>query len=122
MKSPRILFITSNRLGDAVLSTGLLDHLICTHSGADITVACGPLATSLFEKAPGVSILLLEKKKHYGHWLKLWRQCALKKWDIIVDLRNSAVSRLLYARKKHIWKTPDPALHKVEQNAALLGL
>jgi len=24
----RILFVTSNRIGDAVLSTGLLDHLL----------------------------------------------------------------------------------------------
>ena len=27
----RVLFVTSNRLGDAVLSTGLLDHLLHAH-------------------------------------------------------------------------------------------
>jgi ADP-heptose:LPS heptosyltransferase len=27
----RILFVTATRLGDAVLSTGLLDHLLRTH-------------------------------------------------------------------------------------------
>ena len=37
----RILFVTSNRIGDAVLSTGLLDHLIRTYPDSRITVACG---------------------------------------------------------------------------------
>ena len=41
----RILFITSTRVGDAILSTGLLDHLITKHPGARITVACGSAAS-----------------------------------------------------------------------------
>ena len=48
----RILFVTSNRLGDAVLSTGLLDHLIRTHPDARITVACGPVAEGVFARMP----------------------------------------------------------------------
>ncbi|MCZ6745098.1 MAG: glycosyltransferase family 9 protein, partial [Alphaproteobacteria bacterium] len=43
-----ILFITSTRIGDAVLSTGILDHLICQFPDARITVACGPEAAPLF--------------------------------------------------------------------------
>ena len=37
----RILFITSTRVGDAILSTGLLAHLIERHSDARVTIACG---------------------------------------------------------------------------------
>ena len=48
----RILFITSNRLGDAVLSTGLLDHLIRTQPDARITVACGPVDEEIFARMP----------------------------------------------------------------------
>jgi hypothetical protein len=35
----RILFVTSTRLGDAVLSTGLLDHLLRAHPEARFTIA-----------------------------------------------------------------------------------
>ena len=48
----RILFVTSSRLGDAVLSTGLLDHLIRTHPDARITIACGPVAADVFVWIP----------------------------------------------------------------------
>ena len=44
---PRILFITSSRIGDAVLSTGLLDWLVRTHPDCRITVACGTGALRL---------------------------------------------------------------------------
>ena len=49
----RILFVTSNRLGDAVLSTGLLDHLLRTHPDARITIVCGAVAAGIFERMPG---------------------------------------------------------------------
>ncbi|MFN8981315.1 MAG: glycosyltransferase family 9 protein, partial [Alphaproteobacteria bacterium] len=37
----RILFISSTRIGDAVLSTGLLDHLMRAHPEARFTIVCG---------------------------------------------------------------------------------
>ncbi|MEC7205777.1 MAG: glycosyltransferase family 9 protein, partial [Pseudomonadota bacterium] len=37
----RILFVTANRVGDAVLSTGILAHLAAKHPTAKITVAAG---------------------------------------------------------------------------------
>ncbi len=118
-----ILFITSNRLGDAVLSTGLLDHLGQQYPGAKITVACGSLAAGLFKAAPGVvKIIPIEKKPWSGHWLDLWKQCIGTRWDLVVDLRNSIVSRLLLTAKRHIWGKPDHTKHKVEQNAAVMGL
>ena len=52
----KILFITATRIGDAVLSTGVLNELGRRHSDAEITVACGPLAVSLFAGYPGVVV------------------------------------------------------------------
>ena len=49
----RILFITSNRIGDAVLSTGLLDHLIRTYPQAQFSVACGTVAAGVFARIVG---------------------------------------------------------------------
>ncbi len=42
-----ILFVTSTRVGDAILSTGLLAHLMETRPGARFTIACGPAAAPL---------------------------------------------------------------------------
>lgn len=119
-----VLFITSSRLGDAVLSTGLLDHIINTYPEARITVACGPLAESLFDGMPGcVRVIAMEKQSYSRHWLKLWRMVAGTHWDLVVDLRNSAVSRLVRARRRYLYgRHIDRKQHKVEQNGAVMRL
>lgn len=118
----RILFVTSNRIGDAVLSTGLLDHLLAAHPGARVTVACGPLPAPLFAAAPGVErVLTMTKAKRGGHWLKLWRQTVTTPWSLVVDLRASALAWLLPTRKRLVFRPTHAALHRVRQLGALVG-
>lgn len=120
----KILFITSTRLGDAVLSTGLLDYMLKTWPEGKVTVACGPLPASIFEGFPNVEkILPIKKKPRNGHWVELWKAVIGTKWDVVVDLRNSAVSRLIFAKKRFIFgRHIDEKLHKAEQNAAVMKL
>lgn len=119
----KILFITSTRLGDAVLSTGLLAHIAESYDTPEITVACGPLVEPLFEMAPGVVRVIALSKKRWGrHWWDLWKETAPTHWDVVVDLRNSPVSRFLRAERRYIWRRADPSLHKVEQLAQVMGL
>lgn len=119
----KILFITVTHLGDGVLSTGALGWLAENHPNAEITVACGPVVEDIFNKAPGVKrVISMKKERRSGHWIKLWKQTIGTKWDIIVDLRNTAVSRLLYAKKKYVWSHADANRHKVEQVADVLGV
>ncbi len=120
----KILFITSTRLGDAILSTGLLKYLHKTYPDGKITVACGPLPKTLFEGFPNVSnIIAMKKEKHHGHWVKLTKQTFSTKWDLVIDLRNSAVSRILRAKQRHIFGNQiDKNVHKVVQNSAVIGL
>lgn len=117
-----VLFITSSRIGDAVLSTGLLDHIARNHPGAKVTVVCGPLTQSLFEGYPNLKkIIPLKKQKHNKHWIQLWKQVMPTRWDMVVDLRNSAVSRLIRAKQRFIFgKHIDQTLHKAEQCAAVM--
>ena len=63
MASMKILFITSTRLGDAVLSTGLLDYMYRTWREARVTVACGPLPASIFEGFPNVEKVIALKTR-----------------------------------------------------------
>lgn len=119
-----ILFITSSRIGDAVLSTGLLDHIARTYKAAKVTIVCGTLAASLFEAYPNLErIIPLKKRKYNRHWIDMWKQVAGTRWDMVIDLRNSAVSRLIYARCKYIFgRHIDPSRHKVGQMAQIMNL
>lgn len=97
----RILFITSTRVGDAVLSTGLLGRLLEDHPGARVTVVCGPAATSLFEAVPGLErIIPLHKMVLSFHWTALWFSLVGCWWDVIVDLRRSPLSYVLPGRRR----------------------
>src|SRR5689334_23968356 len=80
-----ILFITATRIGDAVLSTGLLAHLVERYPGAAVTIAAGPVAAPLFEAVPGLARrIVLEKRRWSGHWLMLWRATVATRWDLVV--------------------------------------
>ena len=117
----RILFVTSNRLGDAVLSTGLLGHLIRTNPGARITVVCGPVAAGLFARMPGLErVIALEKRQMGGHWLPLWACVATTWWDLVVDIRGSALSWLVPTRRRAVMRRSTG--HKTRQLAAVFGL
>lgn len=120
----KVLFITATRLGDAILSLGLADHLVRAYPGARITVVCGPLPAPLFEALPGLEeIVILRKRPWNGHWIDLWRRVRQTRWDMVVDLRNSLVSRLIQARQRFIHgRKIDRTHHKVEQNAQVMGL
>jgi ADP-heptose:LPS heptosyltransferase len=117
----RILFVTSNRLGDAVLSTGLLDHLLRTHPDARITIVCGAVAAGIFERMPGrEQTVILEKQSRGRHWLPLWAATVTTRWDLVVDIRGSALSWLVpTARRAVMRRRPG---HKTAQLAAILGL
>jgi len=119
----RILFITANRIGDAILSTGPLDHLIERHPGARITIVCGPAAAALFEAMPGLErVITLAKRRHGTHWFDLWRMTAGRPWDLVVDLRASAIAWLLLARRRRVLRPANTARHRVVQMSDVLGL
>lgn len=115
----RILFVTSSRIGDAVLSTGLLDHLMRRYPDARFTVACGPVAAGLFAHMPQLERLIVFDKRRYGrHWLGLWTKTVLTGWDLVVDIRASALAWLVPAGRRAIMrKSPG---HKIAQIAAIL--
>lgn len=117
----RILFVTSNRIGDAVLSTGLLDHLLRAHPEARFTVACGPAAEGVFSRLPRLERLIVFEKRPRGrHWLGLWWQVVGTRWDLVVDIRGSALGWLLCTRRRAVMRNTSG--HKIGQLAAVLRL
>jgi len=117
----KILFITATRLGDAVLSTGVLAALIARHPHAEITVVCGPVPGPLFRAAPQVKDIIVMQKQSYGrHWLAMWRRAIGARWDLIVDLRRSFAAQLLLGRRVALPPT-QPGEHKVQHYARALN-
>ena len=117
----KILFVTSTRLGDAVLSTGLLDHLIRSHPAARITVVCGPVAEGVFVRMPNRERTIVLRKRSGGrHWVALWREVAPHVWDLVVDIRGSALSWLVPTRRRAVFRRV--AGPKIAQLGAILGV
>lgn len=119
-----ILFITATRIGDAVLSSGLIKLLSDQIPNARFTIVAGPLAAPLFAHVPGLDrVIVMEKGKGKGHWFKLWNQVRHRKWGLVVDLRGSATALFLRRDKRAIWKkTPGEPVHKVVDAARVLKL
>ena len=116
-----ILFITATRIGDAVLSSGLIKRLVDEIPHARFTIAAGPLAAPLFADVPGLErIIVMQKEKNGAHWFRLWREVRSQKWGLVVDLRGSAIARFLTTQRRAIKHgTGDPA-HKVIEAARVL--
>ncbi len=117
----RILFVTSNRVGDAVLSTGLLDYLIRAHPSARITIVCGRVAEGVFARMPNRErTIILDKRPYSAHWLPLWWEVARHRWDLVVDIRGSGLSFLVRTKRRAVLRRrPGP---KIEELAAILQL
>ena len=119
----RLLFITATRIGDAVLSTGLLGHLLERHPGARVTLAAGRAAAPLFSALPGLErVLIIDKRPYKRHWLDLWTATAFRRWDMVVDLRASAIAYLVPARRRVTAGKRDDTCHRVEELGTLLDL
>jgi ADP-heptose:LPS heptosyltransferase len=117
----KILFVTSNRLGDAVLSTGLLDHLIRTYPAARITVVCGPVAEGVFARMPNrARTIVLSKRSRGRHWLPLWADVVFHVWDLVIDIRASALSWVVPTRRRAVFRRIEGP--KIAQLGAILGL
>jgi ADP-heptose:LPS heptosyltransferase len=119
-----ILFVTSNRIGDAVLSSGLVKRLSDEIPNARFTIVAGPAAAPLFEEVPNLDqLIVFEKAKGGGHWFELWGKVRDRRWGLVVDLRGSGLSRFVSTRRRAIWrKNTGPAVHKVIEAARVLKI
>lgn len=101
----RILFITSTYVGDAVVSTGLLGHLLDRHPDARVTVICGRPSADIFAEVPNLDrVVTFTKRKLHLHWFDLWKTCVPLFWDIVVDLRGSGMAYMLAARRRYVFR------------------
>lgn len=118
-----ILFITATRIGDAVLSSGLIRRLADEIPNARFTIVAGPDAAPLFADVPGLDrVIVFEKSRTGSHWFELWRKVRRRKWGLVVDLRGSGLSRFLSTKRRAIHRKPAQPVHKVIEAARVLRI
>ncbi len=118
-----ILFIAPSRIGDAVLSSGLIRALADEVGGARFTVVASALTAPLFAEVPGLDrVIIMEKRPLGGHWIALWNEVRDRRWGLVVDLRGSGLAGLLRPVRRAVHRPGGPPVHKVIEAARLLRL
>jgi ADP-heptose:LPS heptosyltransferase len=119
-----ILFITATNIGDAVLSSGLIKRLSDEIPNARFTIVAGPAAAPLFSFLPNLDeVIVFAKQKDGSHWFDLWRKVRRRRWGLVVDLRGSAISRLISTRRRAVHrKVSGEPIHKVMEAARVLKI
>ncbi|WP_293907221.1 glycosyltransferase family 9 protein [Phenylobacterium sp.] len=118
-----ILFITATRIGDAVLSSGLIRRLHDEIPNARFTIVAGPVAAPLFAHTPNLDrVIVFEKARSGGHWFDLWRRVRHTRWGLVVDLRGSGLSRFLSTKRRAIHRKSAAPVHKVLEAARTLRI
>jgi ADP-heptose:LPS heptosyltransferase len=63
----------------------------------------------------------MAKRPNGGHWLDLWLKAFPTRWDLVVDIRGSAIAWLIPAVERRVYsRRRDEALHKVEAASLLI--
>jgi ADP-heptose:LPS heptosyltransferase len=118
-----ILFITATRIGDAVLSSGLIKRLNDEIPNARFTIVAGPDAAPLFGEVPNLErVIVFTKSRSGDHWFDLWRKVRQTRWGLVVDLRGSQISRFLTTRRRAIHRKSAAPVHKVLEAARTLRI
>ncbi|MCX8501798.1 MAG: glycosyltransferase family 9 protein [Alphaproteobacteria bacterium] len=116
----RMLFITSSRIGDGVITTGLLGQLL--EQVEAVTIVASPHNARLFAAVPKLEhLIVLHKRRASRHWLDLWWRVVWRRWDCVVDCRGSAIGWFLWTNCRLAHRQGRGRIPKVAQLGALIG-
>ena len=98
----KILIFSFTFIGDAVLSTAVIQPLRRHFPDAHITFLVGPRAAALFTAEPQIdAVHIYDNRGEHAGWrgrLRLIRTLRREKFDIVVNLRDSLVARCIGAK------------------------
>lgn len=97
----KILVFSFSFIGDAVLSTAIIQPLRRHFPNSHITYLVGPLAVNLLSNDPQLNAVLVydNRGEHQGFYgrLKLIKSLRSQQFDIVVNLRDSFIARCIKA-------------------------
>ncbi len=117
-----ILVVSYSRIGDTILATSLINHLIQKHENANFTIVTSSISKDIFKDMPKLNqLIIMDKQKYAGHWFKIWKFVKDNKWDLVIDLRSSYLSYFLNANERKIFKGNEIE-HKLDQFSKFLKI
>lgn len=121
MTQAPILFIAPTRIGDAVLSTCVLEHVMQQYPDAPVDIVTSTLSSPLFEGLPRLGTLhAVDKRRYSMHWPLIWLRTVRKRYATVIDMRGSAMAYLLNTGGASIFRGSSEPISKQEQFAAFM--
>lgn len=121
-KIKKILVVSLSNIGDIVLTFPVIDILKRDFPDAQLDLIVGPNGESLVCGNPYFrKVFVYHKNQSPLSILKWLRELAVEKYDLAVDLRNTAIPFLIFAKYKTPLMTVRPKVgHMREQHLARL--
>lgn len=119
----KILLITLSNIGDAVMTTPVLEALHTTWPLAMIDIVTDARASRLFTHCPyGGRVLLKDKQAGWRGTIALVRQLRHTRYDLVVDLRTDGLTLLLRAGHRLTRRGSRPlGHHAVERHFGIIS-
>lgn len=123
MTAPRYLLVSLSNIGDAVMTTAVLEALHTHAPDARVDVVGDPRSSEIFSACPYIGRVLHKHKRGALRGLPaLVRQLRSVRYDAIVDLRTDFLPWLLRAdRRLFRWRGRPAGPHAVQQHLGVIA-
>ncbi len=114
----KILVITLTNIGDVVLTTPVIGILKREFPDARLSVMLGPRARGLLEGAPGIDLIVYDKRGSAKQKSRLLFRLRRQRYDLVVDLRNTIFPLLIGTRYRTglFSRVPPSVVHMKERH------
>ncbi len=122
-KIKKILVVSLSNIGDVILTFPVIDILMRDFPDTQIDVVVGPKAENLIKGHPGLrKVSLYRREQSPVDTLKWLQEMKTQHYDLAVDLRNSAIPFLVFAKHKTPLMIARPKGHMRQQHLSRLKL
>ncbi|OGX35940.1 MAG: hypothetical protein A3C36_08060 [Omnitrophica WOR_2 bacterium RIFCSPHIGHO2_02_FULL_52_10] len=103
----KILFITLSNIGDVILTFPVIDILKKDFPQAGLFVVVGPKGEPLLKGNPYLAgVHVFDKRQSWLRSLAWLRELRKERFDLVVDLRNTAIPAFIAARYRTSFRAP----------------
>lgn len=123
----KILVVTLSNIGDVVLTLPVIGALRHNFRDAEVDVVVGPRAKEIFEADPRInSMYIYDKRSSLVSKAILLSRLRRKRYDLLVDLRNSLFGFFVKARfcskpVRNAQRATGEACHKIDEHLAKIS-
>ena len=112
-----MLFITLSNIGDALMTTPVLQFLHGYDENASIDIVADARSSVLFRHCPYRGEIHHKRKQRFLRGVPaLWHELRRKRYDLVVDLRTDILARLVRAEQRLFKNGGDRHIHAVEKH------